>query len=257
MADSHSLGIILENPKMKIQNKLFVFIFLVLSSCSSIKITTLYQSNKMLAEPVGQLYLFSPKDSIPNDVILIGEFTLVEDLKNDWVQIKAKLLQFAQKNNANGVIVERIGWSLKGHGFYLQGKLFYCSDERMKILHEYNNSNVCCNLIIFRDEGEPALGASFKMDLSLNEVDVKNFQNRQTISFSLKDCNNANLKINKKLVELKFENNENKYLKLTKEINGSAVSGSIGIGIGGIIMQEIHDQELGKLLSEQNKNYAQ
>jgi len=161
-------------------------------------------------------YFFSRADSIPINAEIIGEFILKEDLKTHWEPNKERIIEFARENKANGIIIDQLGWSLRGHAFYVKGRVFHLPEVEIKSLHLQNNLEFDCQISVYRDEGEPALGASAKASIKIYDHSIDNFKNRTYTNIKSSDCNSVIISINGRDYTFDESNKKNRYFKLSK-----------------------------------------
>ena len=107
--------------------KKIIFIGLIiisfLSSCSSgVIVTNLTERNK---QDVNNISLLSNQENFEMNGDFVGDIILKENSKLDWNFLKTKLVETAKSNGANYILINNIGYNLKGYGFYLEGKMYY------------------------------------------------------------------------------------------------------------------------------------
>ncbi|MDD2987275.1 hypothetical protein [Flavobacterium sp.] len=228
--------------------KKIIFINLIitsfLSSCSSgVIVTNLTERNK---QDVNNVSLLSNQEISEMNGDFVGDIILKENSKLDWNFLKTKLVETAKNNGANHILINNIGYNLKGYGFYLEGKMYY--SEKPTIL-KYEN----CEVGFVRDRFESVLGSAFAIEVKVEGQKLGELKKDNSLIYEAKSCDEKlNVQINKKelLVTL---NGKSKYYKIGKQTAGGSSGGGIQIGIGGLSVVEIEDEQLGRLLYLQNK----
>ena len=226
------------------QKLLAAFLCMLLLSCgtSSVTVNNVTPQNN---DPVGTVAIISSKDSIRDKGIKIGEILLKEDLNLEWPQLKAKLLETAKQNGANIIEVTTIGYNLKNYGFYLEGNLFYAADYSEKPNHN-------CEVGFIRDRFESVLGSAFTITIQVNDVALGELKKSQSLHYLAKNCNeNLTAMVNNKTYNIRLAG-KSQYFKIGKQTSGGSNGGGIEIGIGGLAVIPIEDEELGRLLYLEN-----
>lgn len=229
---------------MKKINFVSIIIIFFLSSCSSgVIVTNLTERNKQV---VSNVTLLSNKEISEMNGVFIGDILLKENSNLDWNFLKNKLFETAKNNGANYILINNIGYNLKGYGFYLEGKMYH--SETPTILKNEN-----CKVGFIRDRFESVLGSAFTIEVKVEGQTLGELTKDNSLIFEAKSCDEKlNVQINKKELLAKL-NGKSKYYKIGKQTGGGSSGGGIQVGIGGISIIEIEDELLGKLLYLQNK----
>ena len=135
-----------------------ILIINFLSSCSSgVIVSNLTDRNKIEIKNVN---LISKNEISEMGANLVGDIVLKENSNLDWNFLKNKLEETAKNNGANYILINNIGYNLKGYGFYLEGKMFY-SENPIKLMSEN------CKIGFVRDRFESVLGSAFKIEVKV------------------------------------------------------------------------------------------
>jgi hypothetical protein len=229
---------------MKKINFVSLIIIFILPSCSSgVIVTNLTERNKQV---VNNVSLISNQEISEMNGDFVGDILLKENSKLDWNFLKNKLVETTKNNGANYILISNIGYNLKGYGFYLEGKMYYSEKPT-------NIKNENCKVSFIRDRFESVLGSAFAIEIKVEGQTLGELKKDNSLIFEAKSCDEKlNVQINKKefLVTL---NGKSKYYKIGKQTAGGSSGGGIQIGIGGLSIVEIEDEQLGRLLYLQNK----
>ncbi|MBN8861551.1 MAG: hypothetical protein J0H29_24425 [Sphingobacteriales bacterium] len=228
----------------------FPFLYIItifLFSCSSIKLKN-GVTNFKPDTAIENVKIIGVNESISHNGQVIGDFVLREDWKNDWESMKKKMIEFARKKGANLITIKTIGWGKKGNGFYADGSLYYV--EQFNQVSESNNN---CSVFIARNSLESPMGSAFTINVKINETTYNNLSKKDVIEKKFHDCNETvTISLNGKNHEIKL-NGRSRYYQVSKQTSGNSIGGGIAIGIGGISITEIEDEELARLIMYQNR----
>ena len=230
---------------MKIIKISVVLLFTVIcSSCGSgIVVSNLTEMNKV---KINTVTLISDKEVSEMNGTKVGDILLKENSNLKWSFLKNKLEETAKNNGANYIVVNTIGYNLKGYGFYLEGQMYY-SEKPIEIKAEN------CKVGFVRDRFESLVGSAFPIEIIVEGQLLGELKKDQSLLYQAKNCNDTvNIQVNNKKKEVVL-NGKSKYYKIGKQTAGSSSGGGIQIGIGGLSMLEIEDEVLGKLLFLQSK----
>jgi hypothetical protein len=230
---------------MKISKFLILFLYLFITSCgvSEVIVSNLENQNNQL---VNEVFFISSKEKYNVEGLVIGNVIFKEDKNLDWsLNMKQKLIEKAKESGANIIEVSKIGYNLNAHGFYLEGKLYY-KENFVK------NENENCEIGFIRDRFESVLGSAFTINIKANNEELGELKKEKSLSYNVQNCNeNIGFEINNKELNINF-NGKSKYFKIGKITSGGSNEKELQIGIGGLNIIEIEDQELGRLLLLQN-----
>lgn len=160
--------------------------------CSTTRFTkTSSNTNASLAESE-KTYILTPNELPPDNSIEIGDFEHLEDWNGSWDYLMTKIQKKARENGANIVKINEYfeGSKTKGHGLLIRGKFYLSKDQDIEnhVTKERNKSVSNCNcsyIKVFRDEGNAALRAAFKMDLVINDSLIGPLTNKKAYSIKL------------------------------------------------------------------------
>jgi len=89
-----------------------------------------------------------------------------------------------------------------------------------------------------------------KATVKIDDNSIDNFKNRTYTTIKASDCNSVTILVNGR--DYSFDNNKKiGCFKLSKNVSGYNGAGGIGISVGGFVLQEIDDNLLRKLITEQ------
>ena len=228
----------------KVKFIISILVIIFFSSCSSgVIVSNLTERNKVEIKNVN---LISRNEISEIGANLVGDIILKENSNLDWNFLKNKLEETAKNNGANYILINNIGYNLKGYGFYLEGKMFY-SENPIKLITEN------CKIGFVRDRFESILGSAFKIEVKVEDQILGELKKDKSLIYDAKNCNEKlNFQINKK-EQLAILDGKSKYFKIGRQTSGNSNGVGIQIGIGGLSIIEIEDDQLGKLLYLQNK----
>lgn len=176
----------------------------------------------------------------------VGDIILKENSNLNWNFLKNKLVETAKNSGANYILINNIGYNLKGYGFYVEGKMYYSEKPT-------NINNDHCKVGFIRDRFESVLGSAFTIEVKVEGQTLGELKKDNSLIFEAKSCDGkVDVQINKKEFQVTL-NGKSKYYKIGKQTAGASSGGGIQIGIGGLSIVEIENEELGKLLYLQNK----
>jgi hypothetical protein len=222
---------------------ILIIINFILSCSSGVIVTNLTEKDKV---EINNVNIISNKEFSEIIGDKVGDVVLKENSNLNWSFLKNKLIETAKSNGANYIIVNNIGYNLKGYGFYLEGTMYYLEKPI-----EINSEN--CRIGFIRDRFESVLGSAFNIEIKVDEQLIGELKKDKSLIYEAKNCNdNLNVQINKKEQLVKL-NGKSKYFQIGKQTAGSSNGVGIQIGIGGLSILEIEDQQLGKLLYLKNK----
>jgi hypothetical protein len=215
---------------------LLLFIIFLFNSCVSYKVKNLNENIQKIEfqniELVETIDLYSSKKKV-------GDFNIV-DLKKEWNEVKSNLMQLAQDNYANAIVVEK--FELVGKG--VKGKLYQVDINE---LSTFENSEKVRKLYIFRDELGSILTTNFRTELTINEK-TKKLEDRTYEILNLKDDQNSiTIGLNGKSQELELATGTN-YFWVSRQINANQFGGArLNIEIGGQKILKLNDNEMGRI----------
>ncbi|WP_452221941.1 hypothetical protein [Lacinutrix salivirga] len=236
------------------ENHLLFYLFLpfLLLSCSTAKVKNLTNKGKEIRK-IENVEIIAQNENIKHSGEKIADFVLKENpifngsYNIDWEEVKIKMNKLAISSGANLIEVSQIGYGIKGNVFYVDGKLFYSENQKLN-----SKENEPCSIVIFRDGMESLLGSAFTIDIIIDGKEFKNINKDNYAKTEFDNClRNVDLVINKDTHNLELIG-KSKYFKVSKSTSGNSASGGIQIGIGGIVLVEIEDKDLGRLMMFQN-----
>lgn len=230
---------------MKIIKISVVLLFIILCpSCGSgVVVSNLTEMDKV---KINTVTIISEKEVSEMNGVKVGDVILKENSNLKWSFLKNKLEETSKNNGANYIVVNTIGYGLKGYGFYLEGQMYY-SEKPIEI----NAEN--CKLGFVRDRFESLMGSAFPIEITVNGRLLGELKKDKSLVYEAENCEDKlNIQINNKKQEVVL-NGKSKYYKIGKQTSGSSAGGGIQIGIGGLSILEIEDELLGRLLYLQNK----
>lgn len=216
-------------------------------SCSSIKLNNGATNFKPNTD-IENVKLIAINEHISHNGQAIGNFVLREDWKNDWESMKKKMTEFAGKNGANLIEIKTIGWGKKGNGFYADGTLYFVEQ-----FNQATDSSNGCTVYIARNSLESPVGSAFTINVKINETTYNNLSKKTVIEKKVENCNDTvSISLNGRMHAIKL-NGKSRYYQVSKQTSGNSVNGGIAIGIGGISIIEIEDEQLARLMMYQNR----
>lgn len=222
------------------------FMFLVLGSfiaCKSgISVSEVIEIKK---GEISTVHLVSKKEIKEMNGLKIGNIVLKENSNLDWNFLKSKLIETGKKYGTNLIIVNNVGYNLKGYGFYLEGEMYFSK----KIISESQE----CKVGFIRDRFESVLGSAFSIKIKVNDLELGELKREKSQAYASANCNEiVKVQLNNKEYEVLLKG-KSKFFKIGKQTGGSSNGIGIQIGISGLSVLEIEEEELGKLLYWQNK----
>jgi hypothetical protein len=228
----------------------YLILLCAVFSCTTAKVKNLTNKGKEIRK-IEHVEIFAQNENINHNGEKIGDFVLKENSvfhEISWLEVKNKMKGLAISSGANLIEISRIGYGIKGHIFYVEGNLFYGENQVIKSSAKENQP---CTLVIFRDGLESLVGSAFTIDIKIGENEFNNINKKNFAKKEFDDCSvDVDLVINKDIHNLTLDG-ESKYFKVSKSTSGNSANGGIQIGIGGIILVEIEDPELGRLMMYQ------
>lgn len=222
---------------------LLLFIILCSSCGSGVVVSNLTEMNK---SKINTVTMISDKEVSEMNGKKVGDILLKENSNLKWSFLKNKLEETAKNNGANYIVVNTIGYNLKGYGFYLEGEMFY-SEKPIEI----NAEN--CKVGFVRDRFESLMGSAFPIEITVEGQLLGELKKDKSLFYEAKSCNDKlSIQINRKKQEVVLNGNS-KYYRIGKQTSGGSNGGGIQIGIGGLSVLEIEDELLGKLLCLESK----
>jgi len=222
--------------------------FVVLFFCSFISCksgVSVSEVTEIKNEEISTVHLFSKKEIKEINGLKIGNIVLKENSNLDWNFLKSKLTETGKKYGANLIIVNNVGYNLKGYGFHLEGEMYYSKN----IISESQE----CTIGFIRDRFESVLGSAFSIKIKVNDSELGELKREKAKAYVTANCNEkVKVQLNNKEYEVLL-NGGSKFFKIGKQTAGFSNGVGIQIGIGGLSVIEIEDEELGKLLYWQNK----
>jgi hypothetical protein len=226
-------------------------------SCSSTKFTKTINSNLTSLDTNSKTYFLTQNDSIPENLLIIGEFKHLEDKNLTWEHMKAKISQNALLNGANFIKIDKynvLAVHTDGHSAKITGRYFKSTNLT---LEQNNNENKELNekgefIYIFRNEGAAFLRSAFPINLFLDGIEIGEIPNNSFYAIKIdlvgkhilstsKNGNNA--------LTIEVEQNQSKYISVTQNMSSS----NLGVNIGNKNFR-IFDSLEGRLNFETVKN---
>lgn len=230
------------------KNQFYLFIsfvlFCFLASCSSVKLDGGTKNTSQVGK-INDITFIGKTENIQHQSKKIGSFVLREDFNAELSNIKRKITDFANANGGNLFEISEIGFAKKGHSFYVEGELYY-NENLTEIRSQFDES--CAVNIIF-----PKFGAvlTFSVDIEIEgDIYEKVTYKEKAIRKEFADCDQEVaifVNKNKNIVKL---NGMPKYFFIQRQGGMTAVAGGgVGVIIGGFILTEIEDADLGRIMT--------
>lgn len=216
-------------------SKLNVFFILsvIIFGCSTTKFT---KNDIKVFPPLiqGSENLFlTQDDSIPTNIIKVGEFKHLEDKNLTWHHMKTKILNNALMNGANVIKIDKyyvLAVNTDGHSAKITGR-YYRSDNLDKIKEYQSQNEYNRSICIFRNEGSAILRSVFPIKIFLDGKEVGDLPNNTFYILNTGNSDKHILSTSKdgaNSLEINFEINQNIYISVSQNLSSSNIGASVG-----------------------------
>lgn len=201
------------------------------------------------ARRIDTVYILTPYDLFDTSAGILAEYGIRKPARH-WPEQLEKIRRSARGKGANVANIRFYGNLHRGYTAHVS--LYYADSSRIAALRRTEG----CAVTIFRDNG-PSL-ATFRYDVTVDEVSYKNFQDRHFFRRPVPDCGGpVQVTINGFARDLQMEGRSRYFRLLHRSSGRKARNRSDGdiIGFGNIFLQEIPDELLGRLISEAHEEH--
>jgi hypothetical protein len=246
-------------PLMNLKLIILLCFSFYIFSCSSTKFTKTNNNNFTSLEPNTKTYFLTQNDSIPTNLVLIGEFKHLEDNNLSWQYMKDKISQNALINGANFIKIDKynvLAVQTDGHSAKITGRYFKSEnsivDENFKVSNKESNEIGKKNVYLFRNEGGAFLRSAFPIHVFLDGKEIGELPNKSYFELKVDDSNKHFLSTSQNganSILLDFEHNKSLFINVTQNMSSS----NLGVNIGNKNFHIFETLE-GKLSFETVKN---
>ncbi|MCU0361476.1 MAG: hypothetical protein MUF75_12330 [Bacteroidia bacterium] len=225
-------------------------------ACSGVRLKQTSSKGHLPKEVIRDIDYFSMKDSLPADTLRIGDFVLREDLNASWDVNKIYFERFMKKNHANVAVVKKLGWGIKGHLFYMEGTIYYCSPKQLEQHRLRFSQETTCGIVLLRDDKKGSLASAYTLDVNIDGNKYPDLKAKTIIRHRSSNCKELKIALNKEenLVELE---DGVKYFRVYRASNVGSTGFGLSYAFGsGIYIIETHPT-LGRILAQEFSEYSE
>jgi hypothetical protein len=216
---------------------LLIFSFYIFS-CSTTKFTKTNNKNYTSLEPNTKTYFLTQNDSIPTNLILIGEFKHLEDKNLTWQYMKDKISQNALLNGSNYIKIDKynvLAVQTDGHSAKITGRYFKSEnliiEEILNVSNQENKEIGNKNIYLFRNEGGAFLRSAFPIHIFLDGKEIGEIPNKSYFELKVDDSNKHFLSTSQNganSIPIDFGRNKSLFINVTQNMSSS----NLGVNIG-------------------------